>query len=378
MIVTFVFADNPSEWNCSNYNAVMPSKAMNKRPEHESYLINLQDFSENSPATQKLIEKSDLILIERNLFGDTLTMIQYWKVRGKSIAVVFDDSYDNILPENKSYNFWTKGELKQMDGQAEKITYMNPLPLEQLKWGLQIVKAGTFPSVNLCKDWGKYTRTFHVRNNIELERYRNITPLFPHPKKEIWIGWCGSLSHVHSFTESGIIQAMERISKEFKNVKILIGGDKRVYDAINVSESRKAYTNFVPVKDFAKLLKSFDIPFAPLSSDYDMRRSWVKVLEYMALQIPWIATDCITYEELKPFGKTVVNSEENWYNAITNMIENIDTAREFAKEEPYKFALNQSADVQLDNRLKIYQQIIDLEYPERRIYEPIQMQVGQQ
>jgi glycosyltransferase involved in cell wall biosynthesis len=351
----------------------MPMKAINRTPENEAYTLTLQDFTENNPSTEKLIEKSDLILVERNLFGDTLTMIQYWKVRGKSIAVVFDDSYDNILPENKSYDFWTKGELKQTNPQTKEtsITYMNPMPIEQLKWGMQMVKAGTFPSVNLCKDWGKYTKTFHIHNHIELERYKNITPLFPHSPKEIWIGWCGSLSHVHSFTESGIVQAMERIVKDFKNVKILIGGDKRVFDIIKVDETRKIYTNFVPVQDFTKLLKSFDIPFAPLSSDYDMRRSWVKVLEYMALQIPWIATDCITYEELKPFGKTIVNFEDNWYNAIADTINNLQKAREFAKEEPYKFAVSQSIDNQLENRLRIYKQIVDMEYPERKICESV-------
>jgi len=168
--------------------------------------------------------------------------------------------------------------------------------------------------------------------------------------------------------------ASERL-KDFKNVKILIGGDRRVYDVINVDETRKSFSDFVPVKDFAKLLKSFDIPFAPLSSAYDMRRSWVKVLEYMVLQIPWIATDCITYEELKPYGKTVINTEENWYNAIVETIQNLPREREYACHDPYQFALTQDVDVQLDNRLKIYQEIIGMEYPERRVYEPIQESV---
>ena len=374
MIVTYVFADNFQEFNCSNWNAVIPCRAINRTGIHESYLITIQDFTENNPATQKLIDRSDIIFVERNLFGDTLTMMQYWKVRGKTIATLFDDSYDNILPENKSYSFWSKGELRQRNSQSgeEQVGHMFPLPITQLKWGCQFVKAGSFPSKMLCEDWGRYTKAFHIHNHLEPERYKNINPLFPHPKKEIWIGWCGSLSHLHSFTESGIVPAMERISKDFKNVKILVGGDKRIYDAINVDETRKIYTNFVPVQDFAKLLKSFDIPFAPLSSDYDMRRSWVKVLEYMALQIPWIATDCITYEELKPYGKTVANSEDNWYNAIVAMIENLPKAREYAREDPYQFAMSQSVDNQLDGRLKVYQEIIDMEYPERRVYdEPV-------
>jgi hypothetical protein len=349
-------------------------RAINRTGIHESYSIDSHDFVENTPATQRLISRSDIVFVERNLFGDTLTMMQYWKVRGKTIATNFDDSYDNILPENKSYSFWAKGEIKRRNSKTneEEIGHIFPLPITQLKWGCQFVKAGTFPSKMLCEDWGRYTKAFHLRNNLEIDRYKNISPLYPHPKKEIWIGWCGSLSHLHSFTESGIIQAMERVVKDFKNVKILIGGDRRVYDVINVDETRKSFSDFVPVKDFAKLLKSFDIPFAPLSSAYDMRRSWVKVLEYMILQIPWIATDCITYEELKPYGKTVINTEENWYNAIVEMIQNLPKAREYARHDPYQFALAQDVDVQLDNRLKIYQEIIGMEYPERRVYEPVQ------
>ena len=38
-------------------------KAFNRRQEHESYTISLQDFTENNPSTQKLIEKSDIIFL---------------------------------------------------------------------------------------------------------------------------------------------------------------------------------------------------------------------------------------------------------------------------------------------------------------------------
>jgi len=367
LIVTYIYADNNTEWNCSYYNAIMPMRAFNRREEHESYAISLQDFSENNPATQNLIGRSDIIVVERNLFGDTLTMIQYWKVRNKNIVIVFDDGYDIIEPTNKSYDFWTKGELKRINPQTqeEDAEYMNPLPITQLRWGMQLGKAATLPSENLCKDWGKYTKTFHVRNSIELERYENITPLFPHSKKELWIGWCGSLSHLSSFTTSGILPAMVRVVNDLSNVKILIGGDKRIYDSIDVDVSKKSFTPHVSVPDFPKLLKSFDIPLAPLHSEYDMRRSWIKVIEYMILQIPWIATDCITYRDLKGFGKLIDNSEESWYNAIIDMVEHIDDAREFAKGKPYEFAKAQCIDNQLDGRVKIYEEIMAMDYPDR-------------
>lgn len=365
MIVTYIHADGFQEWNCSYYNCIMPMRAFNRRSEHESYTITVKDFAENTPATQQLMDKSDIIIVERNLFGDTLTVMNFWKVRGKTVCTTWDDAYDLIEPGNKTYRFWANGEIIETDEEGKPVVQgeVDPHPLKQLRWGLRMVKAGFFPSVNLCKDWGRYTRAYHIRNQLELSRYENITPLFPHPENEIWIGWCGSLSHLESFTSSGILSAMKRLVEINPNIRILIGGDKRVYDHVDVGEDKKKFTTFVPVADFPRLLKSYDIPLAPLHSPYDMRRSWIKVLEYMVLQIPWVATDCITYAELKPFGTTVQNTEEGWFNGILSVVDTLKEKREYAMTDPYQFARSYDIDAQLDNRVRAYQHVIDSEYP---------------
>ena len=89
-------------------------------------------------------------------------------------------------------------------------------------------------------------------------------------------------------------------------------------------------------------MKTFDIALAPLNGDYDRRRSRVKVLEYMALKIPWIASDYPPYEGFKEFGSFVDNTKESWEEKLFDMVDNIEEKREYVKDIPYEYAKTQS------------------------------------
>jgi glycosyltransferase involved in cell wall biosynthesis len=189
----------------------------------------------------------------------------------------------------------------------------------------------------------------------------NVEPLFPH--ENIVIGWCGSMSHYSSFTDSGIFPALQKICKRYPNVSILFGGDQRNYDNLNVPANQKKFQQFVPPDQWEKLVKSLDIGLAPLSGEYDKRRSWIKCLEYMALQVPFVASDYPTYSQLKDYGVFVKNDQWEWERKLTDMIENYLTYKQKAIEEAYPFALLQSSDNNIRNTLAIYQKLIDSQYP---------------
>ena len=167
----YVYADSKQEWNCSEWNCIVPAKAVNRTEKHTAKTIYINDFVKNTEESQQMCSEADIIVIERNYFGDTLTMMQFWKVRGKTIIAIFDDAYDIMHPQNISYNFWTHGELKvRTEEGEEKIIYMRPLPIEQFKWGLNMVKGVQVPSVNLAKDWSKYNKTYFVHNYLETDK----------------------------------------------------------------------------------------------------------------------------------------------------------------------------------------------------------------
>lgn len=364
MKVVYVYADSPMEWNCSEWNCIIPTNAINRTGKHTATAIYINDFVKNTEEVQKVCGEADVIVVERNFFGDTLTLMQFWKVRGKTVLAIFDDAYDIMHPKNISYRFWTFGELHlKNDKGEEKLAIMNPPPLEQFKWGLRITKGIQVPSVNLANDWSKYGKTYYVHNFLDIEKYQgNIEPFYPHDG--IVIGWCGSLSHFSSFSDSGIILALKKVAKRYPQVKVLISGDKRVYDLIDLPETIKAFQPFVPKDRWTSLLKTLDIGLAPLSGEYDKRRSWIKTLEYMALKIPWVATDYPTYNELGNFGLLTKNGSKYWEVALSEMVENYSIYKEKANTTAYDFALSQTSDENIEKvTLALYEKLLNEPYP---------------
>jgi len=363
MEITFIFADEKNSMNCSIHNCVMPAKAINKVPGHKANLFHVNEFTQNTEEVQKACMSSDLIIIERNLFGDTLTFLMYYKIRNRSVAVCFDDGYQIISEDNPAHQFWEKSQMVAPNDKGElQIMNLVPTPLEQFKWGLSMAKGIICPSRILCEDWDYLGRTYRTHNYLDPERYADATPIFPHDPSEIYIGWGGSMSHYGSFTDSGIAGALTYIVRKYPQVKIMMSGDKKVFDRINVPENRKIFSGYVEEGKYASLIKSLDVGLAPLATPYDFRRSWLKPMEYTILKVPWIGSDLPPYEELRDVGKLIPNGLSSWRDGLEEMIVSIDQKRELANTKAYEFAQSQAWDKNVGKLLSMYQEIINSKY----------------
>ena len=363
MEITYIYADDDWNLNCSIHNCFMPAKAINKVPGHHASLFYINDFNQNTEEVQKACMQSDLIIIERNLFGNALVFLMHYKIRNKNIAVVFDDGYQLITSDNISYTFWAKSQIVQTNEKGEsQMVNVLPTPLDQFKWGISMAKGVICPSRVLCEDWNYLNRTYRTHNFLDAQRYENATPLFPHDPEEVYVGWAGSGSHLSSFTDSGITGALTYIVKKYPQVKILMGGDKRVYDRIHVPEDRKIFSPYVPEEKYSSLIKSLDIGLAPLASVYDERRSWLKPMEFTILKVPWIGSNFLPYEELDEYGTLISNGLNNWKIGLADMIDNLEAKRELANTKAYDFALTQTWDKNVHKILNMYQEIIDSRY----------------
>ena len=362
MKVVYVYADSPHEWNCSEWNCIIPTKSFNKTKNHSAKSIYINDFTANTKESAEACSSADIIIVERNYFGDALAMIQYWKVRNKTVIGIFDDAYDKLHPQNIAYEFWIKGNVKykSADSGEEKIATVLPPPLEQFKWGVQSLKAIQVPSVMLASDWSEYNKTYYVHNYLDMDKYIDVQPLYPHD--DLVIGWVGSLSHYDSFSGSGVLDALNRISRKYPNVTLLISGDKRVFDLLEAK--KKVFQPFVPAEKWTSLIKTLDIGLAPLNGEYDKRRSWIKGLEYMALKIPWIASNYQTYDELKEYGIMTENGYKGWTESLIEMIENYPMYKAKAEGESYDFAVEHSSYTNIEKvHVKLYEELINSPYP---------------
>lgn len=361
MNIVYVGADKPEEKNCTEHNIIRPARAVNKLEGHHAEVIDIDTFTANRPETQNIISKADVVVIERNYFNDTLAIMQFWKGRGKTLIAIFDDAYDIMHRRNVAYPFWKHGELSATNENGKtKRVYAFPKPLDMFSWGCQMVKAIQVPSVYLQKDWSRFNDTYLIHNYIEAEKYIDVQPLYPH--SNVIVGWGGSLSHLASFTDSGALKALKRVVYKYNNVKVMISGDKRVFDEVDLPIGKKLYQPFVPEEQFLPLMKTFDIAIAPLAGEYDKRRSRVKCLEYAALKIPFVASDYPVYSDMKEYGIYVNNTWQEWEEALCHMVDNLEERREFAKGAPFEWAMSQSYDLNIGKTLELYQKIIDTPY----------------
>jgi hypothetical protein len=357
-----VYADEAHELNCSTHEIINPANAINKTGVHSATCIHLRDFISNTPEIQKICMESDAIIFERNFFDNAfLTLAQYF-VRGKNLIGCWDDGYDIMHRKNPAYLFWAFGQVNGQDENGNIQTgYMNVKPLTQMRVALRMLKGAQVVSDKLVENWSPYVDCYKIHNHIVLENYtKDIKPLLPHDG--IWIGWSGSLSHRDSFESSGILQAYRKILNKYPNVKILVTGDPKNFEELNVPANKKVFQSYVPADQYTALVKSFDIYTIPLYGEYDLCRSQIKPLECMALKVPFIATDFPNYSHLKEYGNFTENGWQNWFNAMSDAIENLDKYREKAIEVAYPFALTQDIDLHVQERIDLYQHLIDKPY----------------
>lgn len=363
MEILYIFADFPYEKNTSLHNCERPTKAINDANiGHHASFIHFTQFVENSQETQDLCSRADIIIIERNLFQDVLVLATYWKVRGKTIMCIFDDGFGVIEKTNPTYEFWKFGKVKGKDKDGNIVEgEMIPHPLEQMKWGLQMSVGLQTVSHAIADYWRFATDTYVVHNNIFFDDYQNKEPLYKHPGT-ILIGWSGSLSHHFSFQGSGISRAYRKICQKYPNVKILIAGDQKTYELIDAPKSKKIFQPFVPDEHYPALLKTFDILTIPLSGEYDKCRSQIKPLEAMACGVPAICSNYPNYNHLAEYTNFTENGWENWFNAISEAIENLPQYKERAMDVGVPFAKTQDYSLHVQERIDLYQHVIEKGY----------------
>ncbi len=351
MKIVYIYADSKEEWNSSEWRCAIPYRAINRTGRHQAFLVDIESFAHHSPQADEICQAADILIVERNLFGPVLSAIQYWKARDKVVLADFDDAYHLMHPSNLNYSFWSEG-VRRDNGQK-----VEPPPLTQFKWGLRLVHAATTPSRRLADDWRAYAETIYVPNYIDLNLYQN-TQTQEHDS--IIIGWGGSISHYQSFVDSGVIPALQRLCRARPQVRVMLcGNDWRIAQQMNIPEDQLIQVRWVPHNRWSTVLAQFDIGLAPLCGEYDQRRSWIKVLEYMVMKIPWIASEGPPYEEFRSFGWLVQNTAQAWQRVLFDVVDHLEQYQKEAAGEAYLAALGKSIDENIDRTLSQYATIYE-------------------
>jgi len=243
---------------------------------------------------------------------------------GKTIVADLDDAYQLMPWSNPAHPFWKKNTAK-----------LPQEPILALTEGLKHVDGLTAPSKRLLEDWEHVVPTYWLPNWATGEWYQGL-PARQNENDEIIIGWGGSVSHYDSWWGSGIKGALSGLCAEFPNVKVKVcGNDDRIYDQLPVPAAQKIKQTGVKPENWPKQVASFDIGIAPLSGEYDQRRSWIKALEYLLVGIPWVGSEGRPYEDLAQYGTLVGEGSNKWYKALREIVTHYDDHKALARENQH-------------------------------------------
>lgn len=356
MNIVYIYYDHPLDHLSFEWQCAIPAKAINRTHRHSAHLLSLKDFIQNTSQAQLLCESADVIIIHRRLIGAVLSAVQKWKAYDKKILLNLDTPVNALTPEMPSYDFWYGGKTTCKNGDCIfGDEPLDPKPIEQLSWALRLVDGVITPSERLSDDIGESIRCIHIPNFLETDQYLNQTA---DPHRGIVIGLGGDGNHFPGIKSSGILQALGQVVQQRSQAQVVVfGGDERVYDQLPVSARHKTLWPALPQAEWPRYLSRLDIGLAPLSGDFDQRSGSARLLEYMAMKIPWIASEGSVYRKFSRYGWLVPNLVDAWEKVMIDMVDHIQNYRVEAAAEPYLYALSNDIDENINTILMAYEKI---------------------
>jgi hypothetical protein len=357
VIITFICSNRPEDQIRVQLRFRNLADAINRTGLHLARIIDLEAFINRTTEAHNICSRSDLLVIQRYLYGPVLTNIQYWKACEKKIIVDFDQAIDHLIPEMSDYSFWMEGRsFSKRAGDLSPQCRIDPVPLEQFKWGLGMVDAATVASARLANDWSQFMNIYVMPDYLNILQYP--IPNLSH-EGEIRIG-VSHATQLLSIRKSGLACAMEHICRENPQVKlVLCGQEAETYADLKIDPAQLILYPPHLFDKWVRLLLRLDIGLAPVSTEYELRSSSISLLEFMIAKVPWIASRQFNFSSLSRFGLWIQNLPEDWESAILKMIEHLKFYQTKAGGEPFLYALGQDASANIDYALHIYSTVVN-------------------
>lgn len=280
------------------YRVVMPMMALQQRG-HEVVAV-IQQRGRRLPIEQ--LAGCDLVQIHRLfLTDDEDDTVQ--RLRRSGVLVSFDDDDDSSVAPDE----------------LEGIVEDGSLELARRDFGRLLVRA---PEVDLVT-----TPSDLIADRFEAAGAVNVQVIDNHLFDE-WgrvrarghagtvVGWHACAEHRLDADLLGIAAPLKRLLDAHPEVRVVtIGVD------LGIEHERYVCEPSVQFDQLTQRLADFDIGIAPLASiPFSCARSNVKVREFAAAGVPWLASDAPPYQGLgRAEGGRLVGDDE-WYGALDELI----------------------------------------------------------
>ena len=232
---------------------------------------------------------------------------QVWRIarqaRAEGAAVVWDqDDFQAATPRGVAYDRVWNG-------------YAGDRRLTEMRRLWRHVDLATTPSVQLAD---QMTRD-GAPTPVVIPNYLPDALLKPdrQPHQGVTIGWTAGLEHAADVERLPIVPVLQRLLDERDDVNVVSLGLR-----LGLRSARYRHSDYVPLQLLTRQLAIFDIGIAPLSDiPFNRCRSDVKLKEYAAARVPWLASPIGPYAGLseKQGGRLV--PDNRWHEELVRLIE---------------------------------------------------------
>ena len=263
-------------------------------------------------AARALLDWCDLLHIHRQCDPNVVKLVRAAKAAG--VTVVWDDDDDSLRPPKEISS------KQLMRGRDAAV-------------GL-VARARLFELVDLVTTTGRgLAEVFRAEGARDLQAIENyvIDGLVGDrlPRTGVTIGWAALREHELDLAHIPLIGALEALLAAHPDLRVVtIGIELR-----QLRSDRYEHRRSVTMQELMRQMTSFDIGIAPLSAAVRMNhgRSNVKLKEYAALGVPWLASPIGPYEGLgeKEGGRLV--ADDRWFEELDALVRSPRARRRLAK-----------------------------------------------
>lgn len=240
-----------------------------------------------------------------------------WRIareaKAQGAAVVWDDD-DNLATMPKGVA-WQRN-WGGFAGQKRRT---------HLKRLFQTIDLVTTPSPQLAEQLRRDGATAaEVIPNFVADEFLGPNRL-PHPG--VTIGWTAALEHAADVERLPLLPALQRLLDERDDVNVVSLGLR-----LGLRSPRYFHNPYVPIAALTRQIVEFDVGIAPLSDiEFNRSRSDIKLKEYAAAGVPWLASPIGPYAEHgeKQGGRLV--PDDRWHEELVRLIERPKDRRRLAK-----------------------------------------------
>jgi len=173
---------------------------------------------------------------------------------------------------------------------------------------------------------------FRKESGVEVQVLENYLPVrfvrpAVRPRPGFTVGWLAALEHRADFERLGLKRQFLRLLEARPQVELVTVGLK-----LPLEHPRYHHRSITPYGELPGVLAQFDLAIAPLCDiPFNRARSNVKLKEYGAVGVPWLASPIGPYAGMGEEEGGQLVPDDGWAEAVAALVDDRDRRRRLAQ-----------------------------------------------